>query len=315
MADQFKYDVALSFMMRDIGVARHLYNALSETLNVFLFERNQDELTGREGVEVFRTPFLEARVSVVLYRQGYGEAGWTGVERTAILEACLKRGFRNLFVVAMEPKPKMPAWVPATHIYHNLDLFPVEQLIGAIKSKVLELEGVFAPMTAEKRAQLHDEKLRYEAAKKQFQTEGFPIVHREIEAVFSEVGDKTAALNDASNNIRSAYNPGRCVITNDTVSLVVLWHQEYHGSLDGAELRVDEYKARVALPNERPLMYIEQPQWRRTKTYTLELTPARQHLWHDKSDKSYLPSTAVADRLVIQFFDLAERVAHKRRHR
>jgi hypothetical protein len=41
-----------------------------------------------KGDEVLRTPFREARLSVVLLRPGYGEKMWTGVERTAIGETC-----------------------------------------------------------------------------------------------------------------------------------------------------------------------------------------------------------------------------------
>src|SRR5690242_16865953 len=109
MADK-ALDVALSFFARDVGFARELHEHLSRDLRVFFFERAQDDLTGREGDEVFRTPFREASVSVVLLRPGYGEKMWTGVEKTAIAEACLQRGYKNLFVVRME-QMAVPDWI------------------------------------------------------------------------------------------------------------------------------------------------------------------------------------------------------------
>ena len=50
----------------------------------------------------------------------------------------------------------------------------------------------------------------------------------------------------------------------------------------------------------------ERPRQLRSKNYTLELTPADQYLWQDKSDKSQRSPAALAEQIVIQFFELAD---------
>ena len=73
--DHPKFDVAISFLVKDEPIAAALYRALSETLNVFFFSRKQEELAGTDGMESMRGPFLDgSRVMVVLYREGWGNA-------------------------------------------------------------------------------------------------------------------------------------------------------------------------------------------------------------------------------------------------
>jgi hypothetical protein len=49
MLDLPKYNVAISFLMQDMDLARSLHLKLKENLSVFFFERKQEELAGREG--------------------------------------------------------------------------------------------------------------------------------------------------------------------------------------------------------------------------------------------------------------------------
>lgn len=319
-----KLDVALSFMMPDIALARRLHLALSETLTVFFFERSQEEITGRHGDEVFRTPFLEARVSVVLYRQGYGEKGWTGVERTAIGEACLANGYRNLFVVATEPKTKIPPWIPATHIYFIVETFPEEQLVGAIRSKVLELGGEPQPMTAEKRARLLQEDQRYEADRKRFWGEGLPIIEREVAAVFDEIARKVRELDKGPVRSFDVGHDGRCcVVRAKNASLIIRWEREGYGSIETDELKTTEYAARMQLPGEPGIMWWgeDPPKPRGTNAYLLDLTLSRKHGWREKHEwrgraaTTDLSSPALADRLIVQFFDLVDRVTKEKNRR
>ena len=68
--DDFKYDVAISFLVQDISIATALCEKLSESLSVFFFPRNQEELAGTDGLESMRTPFFEqSRLNVVIYRE------------------------------------------------------------------------------------------------------------------------------------------------------------------------------------------------------------------------------------------------------
>jgi hypothetical protein len=97
MAD-FKYDVAISFLVQDVSIATAQYDKLSLSLKVFFFPRNQEDLACTDGLESMRTPFLEeSRLKVVIYRERWGNTPWTGVEAAAIRDSSLNSAFRNVF--------------------------------------------------------------------------------------------------------------------------------------------------------------------------------------------------------------------------
>ena len=312
------FDVALSFFARDVGTARQLYERLSEDLSVFFYERAQDEVTGREGDEVFRTPFLTARLAVILFRNGYGEKGWTGVERTAIGEACLKQGYKNLFVVAMEPYPTIPNWIPTTHIYADISLLPLEQLVGAIKLKLLELGVRPEPMTMERRAKLHQINEKYEIDRKFFRAgpNGMEVFYAELAKLFGEIDRKCTALRISQIKVEERHNSGRCVIRNDKVSMAVYCRFSGYGTIDREELTVEEYKAQILMPEERR-MYLDGrgPSPSHSDKYELELTRAREPAWKPQHDGGYFPAPVLAERIMVRFLELTDEVTVERNRR
>ncbi|MGJ4748719.1 hypothetical protein ACQV5M_20325, partial [Leptospira sp. SA-E8] len=81
----YKYNVAFSFLAQDEPVATQLANLLQDRHSVFLYSREQERLAGRDGESAFNEVFSkEARVVVILYRQGWGKSPWTRIEETAI---------------------------------------------------------------------------------------------------------------------------------------------------------------------------------------------------------------------------------------
>src|SRR6266481_1778397 len=97
--DPPKYDVAISFLARDEGVAGALNDLLAEGLRVFFFHHEQEELAGTNGLESMRQPFSTARIVVVLYREPWGNTNWTRVEQAAITDRFLKEGWDWLLFV------------------------------------------------------------------------------------------------------------------------------------------------------------------------------------------------------------------------
>lgn len=82
------YDVAISFLARDEGVAAQINAGLVDAgVNVFFFPRKQEELAGTNGLESMRTPFLEARIVVVLYREPWGRQIGPAWSRQRLLTA------------------------------------------------------------------------------------------------------------------------------------------------------------------------------------------------------------------------------------
>ncbi len=108
-----EYDVAISFLAKDDPIARALAERLGESLKVFYFPRAQEQLAGTDGMETMRKPFLDgSRVTVVLYREPWGETPWTRVEATAIKDGCLAHGWTGLMFVQLDETSKLPIWLP-----------------------------------------------------------------------------------------------------------------------------------------------------------------------------------------------------------
>lgn len=80
---EYEYDVAISFLSRDEGLARELRDHLSPTLRVFLYTHRQQEIAGTDGLVTFRNTFRDiSRLAVVLFRTGWGETSWMSVLKT-----------------------------------------------------------------------------------------------------------------------------------------------------------------------------------------------------------------------------------------
>jgi hypothetical protein len=132
---QPKYDVAISFLSADESIAAALNSALSDGLDVFFYPQKQEALAGKDGLEAMRMPFLvESRISVVLYREPWGETQWTRVEQTAIQESCLRHGWQRLFFVMLDNTSAAPKWLPTNWVRFNYADFGLEQAVGAIKA-------------------------------------------------------------------------------------------------------------------------------------------------------------------------------------
>jgi hypothetical protein len=83
--DNKKFDVAISFLLKDEPLALQLHSRLSEIFDVFVYSKNQEELAGTDGLESFRQIFRHnSSLVVVLYRDEWGKTRWTRVEEAAI---------------------------------------------------------------------------------------------------------------------------------------------------------------------------------------------------------------------------------------
>ncbi len=113
---EFNFDVAISFLHQDLGIATELHQRLIDGLRVFLYTREQKDLAGTDGTESFRAVFRSrSRLVVVLYRDGWGATPFTRVEYEAITDRFLKEGAEFLFFVNfLPPAPWQDQESPAT---------------------------------------------------------------------------------------------------------------------------------------------------------------------------------------------------------
>ena len=113
---EFKYDVAFSFLGRDEPLARKLNDILADRLKTFIYsdKGRQAMLAGRDGEGAFARIFGdEARTVVVLYREGWGEQGFTAAESTGIRNRASERGFQFTTFIPLDNPPVAPRLAPA----------------------------------------------------------------------------------------------------------------------------------------------------------------------------------------------------------
>jgi len=313
-----KYDVAISFLIQDLAVAQTLYDKLSEGLEVFFFPHNQEELAGTDGLESMREPFLnQSRINVVLYRERWGNTQWTGVEAAAIKDSCLENSFENIFLFVVEPTKLLPKWLPYTHVRFNYADFTLEEAVGAIKLRVQERGGHYTPLTPARRAQILKAEDDYRSDKSRMNSEeGISAITNKVRELFQEIEKQCDEINGLG-HLRIRYETTfqernahqSCILTDDWVGMIVLWHQQWSNTLDKSGLVVREFNSRLLFNSELGrLMQMSQPERISETKYEPELSRSREYGWKKAGQSNeFITSSALAENCVIQFMDLVER--------
>lgn len=311
--EEFKYDVALSFLAKDISLAKALCDRLSESLNVFFFPRNQEELAGTDGSESMRKPFLlESRLNVVLFRESWGHTPFTSVEEAAIRDSCLKCSFHNVFFLMVEPKDPKPVWLPDTPVRFNLGEFSLEQAVGAIKLRVQERSGHFEPLTPLKKADQLKAEQKYQWAKSDMGSqEGIKRIINEVNSLISEIEHQIPEVSNQSEvDIECEMNREVCVLRNQRVSMIVRWHQRYANSLEDSGVSVEEYNGPLLFNRERgQFIQFDRPDQIKKLEYVPDISRALDYGWrHAVSEpQDFIPTKELANQCLIQFLDLIRR--------
>jgi hypothetical protein len=313
-----QYDVAISFLSKDEAIAAAIYRKLTEGLQVFFFPRNQEDIAGTDGLESMRKPFFDdSRVMVVLYREPWGKTPWTRVEETAVKEACLEYGWERLFLIVLDPASALPVWLPKNHVRFNYADFGPEQAVGAIKARVQENGGQQLPLTAMKRAEIFEAEELFRRDKSRMNSEkGIEAIVNNVAELFREVEKHCTAINAKGSlgircgvDFRERNAIQTCAMTDGSVGLCVVWHQQYSKTLDGSGLVIREYSGGLILPGEGQRMYVSQPRQLRETKYSPDLSLAREYGWRQGKSTEFLSSPALAEQCVIRFVDLASRSA------
>src|SRR5262245_22617191 len=101
-ADEFKYDIAFSFLSKDEPIAQQINDLLTERCRTFIYTERQKELAGTDGEETFKRVFSkEARIVAVLFRPEWGSTNWTRIEETAIRGRAYEEGYDFCTFISM----------------------------------------------------------------------------------------------------------------------------------------------------------------------------------------------------------------------
>jgi hypothetical protein len=307
------YDVAISFLVADQNIASAIKSKL-KGLDVFFYPHNQEELIGTNGLESMRAPFVSARVNVVLYRPRYGNTPWTGVELAAIQDSCLKTGYRSLVFVQLDKKDTNPDWLPDTHIRCVLGDFTIDQLVGAIMSKVQERGGVIARSNALTEAGCVRKEADYIAARDALLRDQrwiSGIVHKALAVSFQEV----LALVEKANTeygfdiVAGARDYHSVVMRSGFVSVGVGWVQPIANNVGSdpygdCYLRIGEVSGTVLLPGENAWV-MNKPRVLREHKIKVGVNDNLELVWLDGREQ--IEPDRLADHIVMILMDLISR--------
>lgn len=161
MSKDYEIEVAFTLLHEDANVASLIKAGLGE-LETFLYIDRQSELVGSDADLLFRDVFVhKSRVVVILYRTGWGEKGYTYVEKEAIRDRKFRDSTEDFIIfVNMTGNEKLPNWVSNRTIWYNYKDYGLQGIIATIKHKINELGGLKRPETlkeiADRKAQEYD---------------------------------------------------------------------------------------------------------------------------------------------------------------
>jgi hypothetical protein len=248
-----KHEVAFSFVKGDLAQAQNFADSLAP-LSTFVYSRKQEEIAGTDGLDSFRAAFrFDSRLNVILLRRGWGETPWTRVEQTAIQDRCLADGWDRLLVVCLDGSPT-PRWIPETNLYLDMQAFPFEQAVGAIKRQVQYLGGKPTAPSPLDAARAIARLAKFDSETKDlFRT---PDGIAQADAAVIRIGESLNADLLAlapDNNWTVNYgreNAGYCVVRLQGASVLINWHR-YANTADDCDLTVRIIPAAFETPAER----------------------------------------------------------------
>lgn len=139
---KYKYDVAFSFLKEDEKLAQELNDLIKDKAVTFLFLERQDKIVGTDGEETFNRVFgQEARVVVVLYKNGWGNSPWTRIEETAIKNRALVEGYEFTLFIPLDEPPEVPKYLPRTYIWFGIHKYGINIALSIIESKIQSQGG------------------------------------------------------------------------------------------------------------------------------------------------------------------------------
>ncbi len=307
--DEYKYDVAFSFLAKDESLATQINDLLQDRLQTFLYSKRQEEIAGTDGEKAFNSVFSEqSRLVVVLYRDGWGESPWTRIEQTAIRNRAFDEGYDFVVFIPLDGTHSAPKWLPKTQLWIGLDRWGVNGAGSIIEARVQELGGTSKVESVEERAKRLERTLQFEERRKQFlgSHEGVNSSNAEFEALIDEIKRLLAVITESASSIQYSLKKAnrQAVIMGPHAGLKVSWQYHYANSLTDSKLEVSLWEGHPPFPG---VMHIERPCRRNSEAFIFDLLKSDMPGWksYGKTDREY-DSKSLAEHILKFYMDDAE---------
>ncbi len=311
-AKKFAYGVAISFLSEDENLAQTIAHKLKENLKVFVYSEQQKEIAGKDGVETFTNLFQsDARVVVILYREGWGKTKWTRVEETAIKDRFLNTGWDFLIVILLEP-PQTPVWLPDSRLWFDINTFGIDEAVGVIKAQVLKEGGEVIVETFLDQADRQNEELEMlENRKKILESkqgyESALICAQDLYVKFKENSDNLFKKMNVPLQFEGDYTQYK--IEGYGVRLNVKWYTQFSHSLKDSGLSI-----KLSEVDRRPEKRFSSSKFLDLSNllYTFDINDLNQHGWSEmEGKKQFYKSDKIVDMWLKKVGELIHRIRVK----
>lgn len=207
----YKYDVAFSFLQNDESIAFHINDLIQDRFSTFIYSNKQEELGGTDGEKTFNSVFYEeARIVVILYREGWGKTAWTRIEETAIKNRAFNKGWEFLILINLDTKSSLPTWIPSPYIWLDYERFKAEGAIAIIDQKIQNNGGESRLETIEDKAKRFNRLRNAAKVRSDFlkSGKGFAEADSEVESIFTMVKESKSEVENNNSPLKFSTNEG-----------------------------------------------------------------------------------------------------------
>lgn len=304
ISDNYKYDVAFSFLAQDESLAMEINDFLKDRITTFLYSERQKEIVGRDGEKIFGKVFgEEARIVVVFYRNGWGEKGWTRIEETAIRNRGFEHGYEFTIFIPLDDNASVPKWLPKNLLWVGLKRWGVNEAASVIEARIQEQGGEPHEETAVEQAARLKRSFEFEEKRDKFRNsfEGVRVANLEFEKLNSEIIRLIEEINRGGSGIElrtKKQHDREIIISGLDHWLTIRWKCKFNNCLENAELCLTVWDGDPTLSDIVRGMTLKKLE--ETK-FNFDMVPPEDYRWIARSgDRSF--SSKDLSSYIVKFF-------------
>ena len=303
--EDYKYEVAFSFVSGDEQVAMQLNDLLQERFTTFLYSERQKEIAGTDGEKTFSEIFGdEARLVVVLYRSGWGETSWTRIEETAIRNRAFEHGYDFTLFIPLDKPTVVPKWLPKTQLWIGLDRWGLNGAASVIEARILQIGGHVCIESIQEKALRIKRELDWDIGRKKILNS-----ERGVNLAEEEIGklQENVELQISSTDLKKLFGLEIFIegfstyIQSNSLGMALCWNNRYSNTLDEAMLEISIWPGSVP----RPGMFFpfEQPRRIYSQSYKFDLDRSCVPIWKDPKRENGLKSEMLIEQVFGNFLN------------
>ncbi|MBN1186890.1 MAG: hypothetical protein JXB49_31730 [Bacteroidales bacterium] len=254
--NSYEFEVAFSFLDQDLLIAHEINDLVVDRFSTFIYSEREKELVGPEGDVKFSNVFAkEARIVVVLYRDGWGKSVWTRIEENSIKNRGRDNGYSFLLLVMLDSDSKKPEWLEYTYIWDNYNKSGSKGVANVIEYKVNEKGGNVRPETYKDKSERLKRKREAEANRESYlkSHDSKNDANSEVIKIFQQIKENKSSLEDPKTSFYFAQSeqPGKMYGFGNKYWLYFTWKENQFDHLDSilsisiVEMASDDFGGRI----------------------------------------------------------------------